>query len=621
MTGLPSEIYRRCRSVFLKCSEFNNDTALLAVFVTDELRPFQHGLPEATNKKDRVGQCLDFLLHKRLSDGRPVLPLFLTTLRNKYEPGDALRDDLDALAEDTQVALSAAQQPDKARLFICYKRHADPDEGLAVYLHDALTAQGHEVFIDQSMRSGDEWMERIDQEIKASDILVVLLSEASVDSEMVRAEVFRAYEYRKEQGRPFTLPVRVAFAGMLPYPIQAFLGPLQYVTWRSGADNERIAQEILAAIAGRLPEGAPVRVSAVDRRDDEPSRPPSPECDPRILKELAVPGGVVRMRDKLYIEREADTKLKEQIVKRGTTTTIRAPRQTGKTSLLVRGAHFAREQGANVAFLDFQSFSSEQRASLDVFLREVAESICDELDLDECAVDEAWDGRRSASKKLIRYMEKRVLPAFDGPVVLAMDEADSLLQTDFYRDFFGLLRSWHNRRAYREAWKKLNIVLVISTEPYLLIDDIHQSPFSVGLDLGLADFSENQVRDLNRRHGSPVAEADLLSLTRLLHGHPFLTRRALYAMVAEGTSWAELVRDAPTDRGPFSDHLRRQYWGVRDKSGLKKALKEILKTGRCSDEMALFRLLRAGLVKGSGDAYECRCDLYRLYFEQKLLGE
>jgi len=29
-------------------------------------------------------------------------------------------------------------------------------------------------------------------------------------------------------------------------------------------------------------------------------------------------------------------------------------------------------------------------------------------------------------------------------------------------------------------------------------------------------------------------------------------------------------------------------------------------------------LLQAGLVKGSGDAYSCRCDLYRVYFKDKL---
>jgi hypothetical protein len=52
---------------------------------------------------------------------------------------------------------------------------------------------------------------------------------------------------------------------------------------------------------------------------------------------------------------------------------------------------------------------------------------------------------------------------------------------------------------------------------------------------------------------------------------------------------------------------------------LQEALKQIIEHNRCSDEMALFRLLRAGLVKGSGQLYRCRCDLYQMYFKGKLL--
>jgi len=62
-----------------------------------------------------------------------------------------------------------------------------------------------------------------------------------------------------------------------------------------------------------------------------------------------------------------------------------------------------------------------------------------------------------------------------------MDEVDRLLQTAFHSDFFALLRSWHNSRAFDDRWNRLNIVMVISTEPYLLIPDANQSPFNVGL--------------------------------------------------------------------------------------------------------------------------------------------
>jgi hypothetical protein len=486
------------------------------------------------------------------------------------------------------------------------------------------------VFIDQRLRTGDAWLEQIDQEIKASDFLVVLLSIESADSEMVQAEVSRAYEYRQLQGKPHTLPVRLAYEGLLPYSMAAMLNPLQYVAWQSEADNESVAREILAAIKGQLPQQKPIQAKPVmegniiseDGRpvpEDGSWQPPLPEFDPRFLAELETPGGAVKLRDKLYVEREADAHLKREIVKWGSTTTIRAPRQTGKTSLLMRGIQQARKEGAKVASLDFQGFGHEQLVSVDTFLREFAEAMCHELRLDPANLEKAWQGSLGAQNKLTFFIEDYILPAFEGSIVLAMDEAGCLLQTDFYQDFFGLVRSWHNRRAKYEAWEKLNIVMVISTEPYLLIDDINHSPFNVGLKLELADFNVTQVQDLNRRHGSPIAERNFTQFMTLLKGHPYLTRKALYILVTERLTWAELIRGAATDDGLFGDHLRRHHWMLRDKPELRAALKQIIRAKRCSDEMSFFRLLRAGLVKGSGDVCACRCDLYRQYFEGKLL--
>ncbi len=517
-----------------------------------------------------------------------------------------------------------------AKLFISYKRNADPDQRLAQELYEFLKYSGHQPFIDTTMRTGEAWLEEIDRQLKASDFLIVLLSKQSADSEMVGAEVRRAYKYRKSQGHPQTLPVRVAYEGLLPYSIDAFLNPLQYVAWQSDADTARVCKEIQQAIAGQLPDQTPIQIQFGPDRlsvsddgrfivDTTTPHPPLPEFDPRFLTELEEPGGALKLSDKFYVEREADTLLRNQLVKRGTTTTIRAPRQTGKTSLLMRGMRHARSQGQPVVFFDVQSSGRERLASCEVLLRSLAEVIVDDLALDESLLEQAWQGTRSIQIKLQRFLESQVLPRLDKPLVLAIDEADSLLQTDFHTDFFSLLRSWHNRRAINPKWEKFNLVLVISTEPYLLIADVNQSPFNVGLHLDLSDFTLEQVRDLNLRHGSPVGENNLATLMNLLQGHPYLTRRALYALAVEGLSWSQFVREAPTDQGLFSDHLRRQYWGIRDKPDLKQALKEIIHTRRCSDEMAFFRLLKAGLVKGCDDNYTCRCGLYEVYFKDKLL--
>jgi hypothetical protein len=352
--------------------------------------------------------------------------------------------------------------------------------------------------------------------------------------------------------------------------------------------------------------------------DDEALHPPLPAFDPRLLDELEAPGGAVKLRDKFYVERDDDAHLKRQVVKAGTITTIRAARQTGKSSLLVRGIHHARQQGATVVNVDLQRVDREHLETPDRFLRCLAESIVRKLRLDVGEVDRLWRDSLGPQDKATYLMEEYVLPHSDRPIVLAMDEADRLLATSFHSDFFALLRSWNNSAAYEDRWAKLNIVMVISTEPYLLITDMNQSPFNVGLKLYLEDFDEAQVQDLNRRHGTPVQEGDFLQFMELLHGHPYLTRKALYTMVTERLAWADLVDVAATDHGPFGDHLRHYRWMLRDEPDLRAALQQVIRHDRCADEKAFFRLLRAGLVKGSGDVCKCRCDLYRRYFKDKL---
>jgi hypothetical protein len=509
------------------------------------------------------------------------------------------------------------------KVFISYKRNVEPDELLALHFYRFLEEQELSVFIDQTMKIGVKWGREIQRQIETSDFFLVLLSQASVGSEMVVEEVECAHQRAKAHGHPRILPVRVAYTDPLPYRLGAYLDPLQYALWQSESDNEPLAQAILEAInsAAPLPResvefpgvgmGATVSEDGRVVSDEETISAPLPEVDPRFIEELEAPGGAVRLRSKFYIERSADAQVRRQVLRSGTTTTIRASRQTGKSSLLVRGVHHARENGRKVVHLDFQLIDPDNLQTLDTFLRYFAGMMVRRLRLNPARVEKSWRGSLGAKDKLTYLLEDYILPETEAPIVLAMDEVDRLLQTSFHTEFFGMLRAWHNRNI-------LNMVMVISTEPYLLIDDIHQSPFNVGLMLSLDDFDETQVRDLNHRHGSPLADGEIPALMTLLNGHPYLTRKALYTLVVERLTWDELSKIAATDIGPFDDHLRRYLWLLRDKPELTCALKSVIQHSTCPDEALFYRLYQAGLVKGNSEACTCRCLLYDVYLRQRL---
>lgn len=519
---------------------------------------------------------------------------------------------------------------DQARIFISYKRHAPVDNTLAHFLADSLARQGHLPFVDKTMRVGTAWLDEIDKQLRESDFLVVLLSQHSADSEMVQQEVFRAHEHHRAQGYPTILPIRIQYEGMLPYSVAAFLNSRQYLSWNSEADNQVVLDNLLSVIKGETVEPTPHPLPSISqsvtilsedgrqKKTEDDIHAPLPEFDPRLISDLVAPGGTMRISDTFYVEREADGQLRRQLSRSGSITTIRAGRQTGKSSLLARGAHQARQSGAKLVSLDLQRVDSEILVNSDAFLFYLGNFILSRLRLDTTQIERFWKMPLGAQDRLTALIEDLVLPSLDKPMILAIDEADRLLDTPFYSDFFGLLRSWHNSAAYEPSWEMINLAMVISTEPYLLIADPNQSPFNVGLKIYLDDFSDVQIHQLNQRHGNPVADSNLSSFRRLLGGHPYLTRKALYTLVTDKMDWSSFLKVVSSDSGPFSDHLRRQMWLLYRRPELIAALRNIIRVQRCDDEDARFRLLRAGLIQASGDVCTLRCELYQIYFKDRI---
>jgi hypothetical protein len=102
---LTQELYARCRATLLKCGEFDSHASLQAVFVTAELTLYRDGLPTTSRKNERVSETIGYLLPKRLSDGRSVLPVFLTALCARYNSGDELHDELGKRCSEAEQEL------------------------------------------------------------------------------------------------------------------------------------------------------------------------------------------------------------------------------------------------------------------------------------------------------------------------------------------------------------------------------------------------------------------------------------------------------------------------------------------------------------------------------------
>lgn len=502
------------------------------------------------------------------------------------------------------------------RIFISYKRDSILDESVAKEIFSALSPL-HDVFIDQTMPVGMRWAERIEAELRRTNFLVCLLSEQSIHSEMVLAEIETAHRLNKERPTgPFILPVRLAFREPFQYPLSAYLNSINWAFWQGPDDTPRVIAELNQAISGGelSISGSQLKQAIVQAGEPGTLSPPSHAAQPSLVE---MPEGTMHAESKFYVLRSSDDIALQTIKRTGATLTIKAPRQMGKSSLLIRTINEAVKAGKRVAFLDFQLTDKAALADADLFFRQFCSWLTDSLEMDN-RVDEFWREELSNGVRCTRYLSRYLLKEVGGPLVLAMDEVDSIFEASFRSDFFGMLRSWHNSRQLTSLWQNLDLALVTSTEPYQLIENLNQSPFNVGEVIELTDFTPDQVADLNRRHGSVLKPDEEQRLFSLLNGHPYLVRRALYLIASARITPAELFTQATDDRGPFGDHLRNHLFRLHNKPQLIEGLRQVLTSSTCRDDLVFFRLRGAGLVRRDGRKVIPRCSLYADYFREQL---
>ncbi|HEX7182081.1 MAG TPA: AAA-like domain-containing protein [Thermoanaerobaculia bacterium] len=498
-----------------------------------------------------------------------------------------------------------------SRVFLSYARKAKADEALAKAVRKSLTEQGYSVFMDQDLPVGEDWAAEIEAKLRCSDFMVVFLSKPASRSEMIRAEIEIARKQADSSGRgkPKILPILVRFNGSLPYPLNAYLDPLQHTLWRQESDTPKVLIDLHKVLGGGTVSISPA--SSFSSAEET-------EAPPLYAALLPPPGGALQLEDPWYLERSDDATVLSLIRQQGQTIVIKGPRQMGKSSLLVRAVAEAAGVGKKTVLLDFQIFDRATKNSSDLFFRRFLAEIVEQLGLPD-EVDERWDTSLAVPQNCTHYFERQVLSRISEPLTLAIDEADALFGTSFSEDFFAMLRSWHEMRAHplKKAWKRADLVLVISTEPSMLIDREHQSPFSVGEISRLSDFLPEQVRELIRLHGSELSDEHVSQLISLLGGHPYLTRKALYDLRKKARP-EDLFENATEDNGPFGDHLRYYLLRLQEKRDLAIAFCQILQNEKCEDESLVYRLEAAGLIKRRSGKIVPRCKLYEDYFRERL---
>jgi diguanylate cyclase (GGDEF)-like protein len=129
-------------------------------------------------------------------------------------------------------------------------------------------------------------------------------------------------------------------------------------------------------------------------------------------------------------------------------------------------------------------------------------------------------------------------------------------------------------------------------------------------------------------------EEEINQLMSMVGGHPYLIQLALHYL-AESTipssnndeaaladprvEFSQLLAQAPTEAGIYSNHLRGLLVLLQENPKLLAATQQVMNTpeGITLEPVIAYKLDSLGLVTLNGDLATCRCELYRLYFSKQ----
>jgi hypothetical protein len=479
------------------------------------------------------------------------------------------------------------------KYFISHTHHNANNENLARFLHEQLTLLGHSVFIDIGMKTGMGWFEEIQRQIEWCDYLVLLISETSMRSEMLVREVRMARNNLRKTGKPHILPIRLNYEGPFEYELNLYIGRLDHISWQNRQDSQYVIDNII-----QLPK----EVKRCDKLSYTESR--SEEYQPEFVAE----------RDSKHILRPEDKKILVAAHKIGETLVIKGPSQIGKTTLLQRYIQECEKARKKVCFIDFARFGNEELSSYSIFLSNLAWSIKEELDINNSEFPEIKN-----QNMMVSYFRKHILDVTIGHLTIAFDEVDRIMERSYSSEFFSMLKIFHESRSHTR-WRETDLVLVISTEPHLFINESKRSPFNVGLNVVLNPFSFEECSALNKNYENPLEKVELEELHILLQGHPFLTRLAYdHLNDTSPCSFDELIEQADDERGIFGDQLRAKIVDIQKMPNLLEGMKKVLIPETEPDQDIADRLHGAGLVsfKNDGKAVPANLLYYR-YFKKVL---
>jgi len=226
-------------------------------------------------------------------------------------------------------------------------------------------------------------------------------------------------------------------------------------------------------------------------------------------------GGAIPSDSPTYVERKADG-LVRYLVEQMELVHLIVARQMGKSCLLHRLATGLSEEYCLV-WVDLSRLASMERSR---WYETLSRDIARQLGFDQVPGIVDQDGMYDLLVKAAQSWPRKT--------VFVFDEIDGTRRLPFSDGFFSALRALYNARAGLPALRSLTFILVGATDPRKLIKDPSLSPFNVGQEVRMEEFTPPQTRQLTGNLALAGVAADDAVHERIYwwtSGQPYLTQK------------------------------------------------------------------------------------------------
>ena len=323
--------------------------------------------------------------------------------------------------------------------------------------------------------------------------------------------------------------------------------------------------------------------------------------------------------DDFYIEPSVIKSCYSAIEKPGCLLRIQAPRQMGKTELMLKIINYADKNNYRTVAINLALAEKEDLKDLESFLRWFCTTVTARLGL-SYSVDEHWKNSMGNNKiKCMTYFEDYLL-SHNQPLALFLDDLEKIfIHENITGNFFSLLRNWyHESKITSSIWRNLRQILVY-VEPYTKIK-ITESPFNVGKEVNLSnlELSKEHIKALGEKYEISLSISQIDQLFSMIGGHPYLAKETFTNMKSKNITIEEILEKASTNEGVYNRYLQQHWQYLQQDSQLIKSFKQVvLENSPVKLEAEHKKKLNIlGLVKFQDDVVISRYELYRYYFRK-----